>query len=109
MTDPELREAGRDMLLANTRGGSARELQTDQPPENRSTESSTGIRPVEDPMRRSRFTEERPVGVPKEHEAGAGTAAVYRKRRYAGDRTPGRGMVAQRLPSARHCLEKRCL
>ncbi len=38
-----------------------------------------GWSPEEDGMRRSRFTQEQIVGVLKEHEAGAGTAALCRQ------------------------------
>jgi len=38
-----------------------------------------GHRPGEDGMRRGRFTEEQIVGIPKEHEAGAGAAARCRQ------------------------------
>lgn len=45
-------------------------------PVRRKRSSSTGIDPEEDGRRGSRFGRERPVGVPKEHEAGAATAAL---------------------------------
>ena len=38
-----------------------------------------GRRPEEDVMRRSRFTQEQIVGVLKEHEVGAATAALCRQ------------------------------
>ena len=58
-----------------------------------------GWSPEEDGMRRSRFTQEQIVGVLKEHEAGAGTAALCRQHGIS-EQTCSRWKQKDRRPGA---------